>query len=258
MTTIREEMWKTKAILFNFAITDLKIRYRNSVLGVLWNFLEPLLLLGVLFFVFSTMFKFEIPNFPIYLLTGIVTYNFFKNGTTIALNSLTNRSSLITQIYFPRSIPALSSVITASIQLLAELSVLGVFMVILGFIPPLTIIFLIPVYLLLFFLIVGLALPLSVLNVKYKDVEFIWLVILQAGFFLTPIFYQFDMMPENIRNILQFSPMVQIVTMAHHVALYGTFPTINSILYTITSISVILVIGYLVFRKFQARIVEEI
>lgn len=258
MTTIREEMWKTKAILFNFAITDLKIRYRNSVLGVLWNFLEPLFLLGVLFFVFSTMFKFEIPNFPIYLLSGIVTYNFFKNGTTIALNSLTNRSSLITQIYFPRSIPALSSVITACIMLLAELSVLGVFMVILGFIPPLTIIFLIPVYLLLFFLIVGLALPLSVLNVKYKDVEFIWLVILQAGFFLTPIFYQFDMMPENIRNILQFSPMVQIVTMAHHVALYGTFPTINSILYTITSISVILVIGYLVFRKFQARIVEEI
>ena len=131
-------------------------------------------------------------------------------------------------------------------------------MVVLGFIPPLTIIYLIPVYLLLFFLIVGVSLPLSVLNVKYKDVEFIWLVVLQAGFFLTPIFYQFDMMPESIQNILQFSPMVQIVTMVHHVALYGTFPTINSILYTIASISVVVVIGYFIFRKLQARIVEVI
>ena len=67
MTTIREEMWKTKGILFNFAISDLKIKYRNSVLGVLWSLIEPLLLLGVFFFVFSTMFKFEIENFIIYL-----------------------------------------------------------------------------------------------------------------------------------------------------------------------------------------------
>ena len=78
MTTIREEMWKFKGILFNFAISDLKIRYRNSVLGVLWSLIEPLLMLGVLFFVFSTMFKFEIENFPIYLLIGIICYNFFK------------------------------------------------------------------------------------------------------------------------------------------------------------------------------------
>ena len=258
MTTILEEMWKTKAILFNFAITDLKIRYRNSVLGVLWSVIEPLLLLGVLFFVFSTMFKFQIENFPIYLLSGIITWNFFKNGTSLALESLTNRSSLITQIYFPRSIPALSAGVTASIMLLTELIVLGIFMVGFGFIPTSTIIFLIPVYLLTFFLIVGMSLPLSVLNVKYKDVQFIWTVVLQAGFFLTPIFYEFSMLPENVRNILQFKPMVQIVTMVHHVVLYGTFPTINSILYTITSTSVVVVIGYLIFRKYQAKIVEEI
>ena len=109
MTTIREEMWKTKDILFNFAISDLKIRYRNSILGVLWSFIEPLLLLAVLFVVFSTMFRFEIPNFPIYLLLGIICYRFFQNGTVIALNSLTNRSATITQIYFPRSIPGLSA-----------------------------------------------------------------------------------------------------------------------------------------------------
>ena len=257
MTSIREEMWKTRGILFNFAVYDLKIRYRNSVLGVLWSFIEPLLLLAVLFVVFSTMFKFEIPNFPIYLLLGIVCYRFFQNGTTLALNSLTNRSSTITQIYFPRSIPGLSAGITSAIMLVFELMVLGIFMAAFQFIPTVTILLLPLVLALELLLIFGIALPLSVLNVKFKDTEFIWGVVLSAGFFLTPIFYQFDMLPEAIRNVLQFSPMVQIVTMAHHVVLYGMLPSVNTVLYAVGSISAITVIGYLIFRKYQARIAED-
>ena len=257
MTTIREEMWKTKDILFNFAISDLKIRYRNSVLGVLWSFIEPLLLLAVLFVVFSTMFKFEIPNFPIYLLLGIICYRFFQNGTTIALNSLTNRSATITQIYFPRSIPGLSAGITSAIMLVCELAVFGIFMVSFQFIPPITILLLPLVLALELLLVFGIALPLSVLNVKFKDTEFLWQVVVSAGFFLTPIFYQFDMLPETIRNVLQFSPMVQIVTMAHHVVLYGMLPSVNTVLYAVGSISTITVIGYLIFRKYQARIAED-
>ena len=258
MTSIREEMWKTKGIIFNFAKSDLKIRYRNSVLGIFWSLIEPLLMLGVLFVVFSTMFKFEIPNFPIYLLVGIVCYNFFKNGTVFALNSLSNRSTLMTQIYFPRSIPAISSGITAAIMLILELVVLAIFIVIFQFVPPITILFLPLVLALLFLLVLGIALPLSVLNVKYKDTEFIWMVIVHAGFFLTPIFYQFDMLPVQVQNVLQFSPMVQIVTMAHHVVLYGMLPSVNTILYAVGSISVITTVGYLIFRKYQAKIVEEI
>ena len=257
MTSIREEMWKTRGILFNFAVYDLKIRYRNSVLGVLWSFIEPLLLLAVLFIVFSTMFKFEIPNFPIYLLLGIVCYRFFQNGTTLALNSLTNRSSTITQIYFPRSIPGLSAGITSAIMLVFELMVLGIFMAAFQFIPTVTILLLPLVLALELLLIFGIALPLSVLNVKFKDTEFIWGVVLSAGFFLTPIFYQFDMLPEAIRNVLQFSPMVQIVTMAHHVVLYGMLPSVNTVLYAVGSISAITVIGYLIFRKYQAKIAED-
>ena len=239
MTTIREEMWKFKGILFNFAISDLKIRYRNSVLGILWSLVEPLLMLGVLFFVFSTMFKFEIENFPIYLLLGIICYNFFKNGTTFALNSLTNRSSLMTQIYFPRAIPGLSSGVTAAIMLLLELVVLGIFMVVLQYTPPITILALPLILALEFLLVLGLALPLSVLNVKFKDTEFIWMVVVHAGFFLTPIFYQFDMLPDYVQSVLQFSPVVQVVTMAHHVVLYGILPSVNSVLYAVGSTSVI-------------------
>ena len=258
MTTIREEMWKFKGILFNFAVSDLKIRYKNSVLGIIWSLVEPLLMLGVLFFVFSTMFKFEIENFPIYLLLGIICYNFFKNGTTFALNSLTNRSSLMTQIYFPRAIPGLSSGVTAAIMLLLELVVLGIFMVALEYTPPITILALPLILALEFLLVLGMALPLSVLNVKFKDTEFIWMVVVHAGFFLTPIFYQFDMLPDYVQSVLQFSPVVQVVTMAHHVVLYGILPSVNSVLYAVGSTSIIVIIGYLIFRKYQVRIVEEV
>ena len=146
MKSIINEMWSMRGILFNFAISDLKIRYRNSVLGILWSLVEPLLMLGVFFIVFSTMFRFDIENFPIYLLLGIVTWNFFKNGTSIALGSITNRAAFISQIYFPRAIPGLSAGLTASIMLITELAVLGVFMAILEFIPPITILYLIPIF----------------------------------------------------------------------------------------------------------------
>jgi lipopolysaccharide transport system permease protein len=257
MTSIREEMWKAKGILFNFAISDLKIRYRNSILGIFWSLIEPLLMLGVLFIVFSTMFKFEIPNFPIYLLLGIICYRFFQNGTTIALNSLTNRSATITQIYFPRSIPGLSAGITSAIMLVFELMVLGIFMAVFQFTPTITILLLPLILGLQLLLVLGVALPLSVLNVKFKDTEFIWGVIVSAGFFLTPIFYQFDMLPQAIQDVLQFSPMVQVLTMAHHVVLYGTLPSVNTVLYSVGSILGITAIGYLIFRKYQARIAEE-
>ena len=142
-------------------------------------------------------------------------------------------------------------------MLAIEVGLLLIFMIGFQFVPPITILLLPLILVLQFVFVAGVCLPLSVLNVKFKDTEFIWNVVVHAGFFLTPIFYQFDMLPEFVQNILQFSPMVQILTMAHHVVLYGILPSINSILYAVGSISVITIIGYLIFRKFQAQMVEE-
>ncbi len=255
---IVHEMWLMRGIIFNFTISDIKIKYKSSILGIVWSLIEPLLMLGVLFFVFSTLFKFEILHFPIYLLLGLITWNFFKNSTTSALSSLVNRTPLLTQIYFPRSIPAISSCLSSSLMLIIELGVLGIFMIILGYVPPITILLLPLVFLLSFILVVGISLPLSVLNVKYRDIEFIWGVIIHAGFFLTPIFYRFDMLPEYLQQILQFVPTVQILTMAHHLTLYGEIPSVTTILYSIFVTFVIFGIGYLIFRKLQAKIVEEL
>jgi lipopolysaccharide transport system permease protein len=107
-------------------------------------------------------------------------------------------------------------------------------------------------------IVLGISLPLSVLNAKYRDVEFIWGIIIHAGFFVTPIFYRFDMLPEYLQNIFQFLPTVQILTIAHDLTLYGTIPSITTISYSIFMTLIIMGVGYGIFRKLQARIVEEL
>lgn len=255
---IIKELWKRRPLLWDFALTDLKIRYRNSVLGFLWSFLEPLLLLSVLYFVFDYIIKSRVEHFPLYLLLGIIIWNVLSRGTTFALNSIVGRSHILTQIYFPREIMAISPVITTTMMLGLELIAFGAFMVAFQFIPPITILLLIPILGLLFILILGLAFPLAVLNAYYKDVQFIWSVILQAGFFVVPIFYTLDLLPEKIKTIVMLNPIAQIINMSHEVVLFGTIPSIKDVSYTLGITSVIFVIGYLIFRKLESKIVEEL
>ena len=257
MNIRNNELWLRRSLIWDFAITDLKLRYRNSILGFFWTFLEPLLILTVLYFVFTNIFKNQIEHYQLYLFLGIIMWNMFSRGTTMSLNSLVGRSGIISQIYFPREIVAISSTITASIMFVFELIVFGIFMVALQFIPPFSIIFLPIVFIILFVITLGISLPLSVMNVYYRDVQFIWGVILQAGFFLTPIFYKLDMLPSTIKKILIMNPIANLIDVAHNITLYGIEPGID-IVYTFGVICIIFVTGYIIFRKLERRVVEEL
>jgi lipopolysaccharide transport system permease protein len=208
--------------------------------------------------VFTNIIKSQIDHFPLYLLLGIITWTVLSRGTTFALNSIVGRSTILSQIYFPREIMAISPVITTAMMFCFELIAFGIFMVAFQFVPPVTILLFPLILVMLFFLVLGLSLPLSVLNVYYKDVQFIWGVIIHAGFFVVPIFYTVEVFPENIRTIIMLNPMAQIIDMSHDVVIYGIIPSINDVLYTIGIISVIFVIGYLIFRRLESRIVEEL
>ena len=256
MFSTLSEIWKKRSIIYNFAITDLRIRYRNSVLGFLWTFLEPLLMLGVLYIVFTNIFKSQIEYFPLYILLSLIMWNMFSRGTSIGLNSILSRANILTQIYMPREVPSISASITSALMLCFELIVFGIFMAFFHFIPPLTMILLAPILLLEFILITGLCLPLSVLNIKFRDTQFIWTVILQIGFFITPIFYKLDILPQYIQKILYFSPMVQIMNMAHDVTLYNRLPTTESIEIAVFSVFSIFIISYIIFKKMEVRIME--
>lgn len=253
-----EDIWSKKSLIWNFAITDLKIKYRNSILGFFWTFLEPLLMLTVLYIVFTNLFKTQIEHFPLYILLGIILWNMFSRGTSASLNGILARSGILTQIYIPLEIPAISAATTSFLMLCFEIIIFTIFMLVFQFVPSSTIFFLPYLLLLEFILVISISLPLSVLNVRFRDTQFIWTVLLQLGFFLTPIFYKLDILPEHIQKILYLSPMVQLVDIAHNVVLYNVTPSFESLLITTGIVLLIFSLSYLVFRKVKNRIMEEL
>ncbi len=251
-------IWNRRSLIITFAINDLRIRYRNSVLGFLWSVLEPLLILSVLYFVFTNLFKSNVPYYVLYLLLGLIMWNMFTRATSMGVSSIIARGGIVTKVYFPREILPLSSCITSFIMMIFELAVFFAFVIALQFIPPATMAFL-PVLLLLeFVLCLGLALPLSVLNVYYRDVQYIWNVLLYAGFFLTPVFYSPDILQRAIRQLFFINPMARIIDMAHNAALYNKMPSAEALAYTAAASFAILLIGYAVFRRYERRVAEEL
>jgi len=190
-----EEIIHRRSLILLLAFNDVKLRYRSSVLGFVWSFLEPLLMLTVLYFVFTNILKSDIENFPLYLLLGLIIWYMFSRATSMGLTSLVNRANIIKNIYFRREIIVVSSCLTAFIMMGFEFAAFAVFIVAFQFVPPITIVFLPLVLIVLFFLSLGLSFLLSVLNVYFRDIQFIWQVLIQAGFFLSPIFYSLDIFP---------------------------------------------------------------
>jgi len=251
-----KEIWERRSLVLLFAINDVKLRYRNSILGFLWTFLEPLLMLAILYFIFTNIMKTDIENYPLYLLLGLIVWYMFARSTTAGLSSLTDRAGIIQKIYFRRELFVISSCLTAFITMGFEFAAFTVFVIAFQFIPPITVL-LLPLLLIdLFILALGVSLLLATLSVYFRDVRFIWQIMLQAGFFLTPIIYKLDMFPENIRMILQINPLVPILDTAHNLVLSNTIPSIETTLYITISTAVIFVIGYVVFRIKDKKIAE--
>lgn len=252
------ELWHSRSLIILLAFNDVKIRYKSSVLGFLWTFLEPLLMLTVLYFVFTTIITTDIENFALYLLLGLLVWYMFSRATSMGLSSLITKSGMIQRINFRREIVVISSCLTAFIIMSFEFAAFGVFVVALQFVPPLTAVVLPLLLIDLFFLCVGVALILSVLNVFFRDIKFIWQVLVQAGFFLHPIFYRLEGLPENIRMILELSPVAHILNAVRDVVLYDSLPSVDSSLYIVGTTLAFVVVGYFVFRLKDKKIVEEV
>src|SRR5437868_2321876 len=180
-----------RTLLSELVRTDFKLRYQGSVLGYAWSLLRPLLLFAILYVVFVKFLKIGagVPHYPVYLLLGIVIWNFFLEMTSQSLGSIVGRGDLIRKIRIPRWIIVLSSSISALINLFLNLLVVVVFLFI-NHVDLLRTILWLPLLIVeVYAFSLGLSLLLSAAYVKYRDVNYIWEVILQAGFYLTPIIY---------------------------------------------------------------------
>lgn len=210
---------QNRALLSELVRTDFKLRYQGSVLGYAWSLLRPLLMFGILYLVFGVVLNTggDIPHFPIYLLLGIVMWQFFTDTTTQSLGSIVMRGDLIRKISIPRWMVVASTSVAALISLGLNLIVVSIFMAFNG-IDIMKTILLFPFILLeIYILAIGLSLFLSAAFVKYRDISYIWEVLLQAGFYLTPILYAMTFIQNmNVQKMLLLNPMAQAIQDARY------------------------------------------
>ena len=246
---------KYRFLIRQLVSRDFKTKYKRSVLGMFWSFLNPLLTMCVQYFVFSTIFKSDIPNYAVYLLIGIVAFNFFSEATGMALSSIVGNAGLITKVYMPKYIYPLTRVMSSVVNLGISLIPLVIVSLATG------IQFKKSAVLTLFFLCcviifsLGLGLLLSASMVFFRDTQFLWGVLNMIWMYATPIFYPESILPENFKIILRINPMYYFLKNARLCILDGISPEPAVYMQCALMALGALAAGALVFRKSQDRFV---
>jgi len=269
------ELWSYRELIWMLVVRDLKVRYKNSVLGFLWSLLNPLLLMLVFTVVFTVMLpSLETPNFPVFVLSALLPWNFFSSSVQSGVTAITSNGHLIKKVYFPREILVISSVLANFVNLLLALPVLFLLMAVMG-VPFTPVLLYLPVIMLVEVIFaIGIVLILSTMNVFYRDVSVIMEVVMQAWFFMTPVFYSVDLLPETamigslvlpVRRLLYIlNPMASIVA-SYRSVLYGftngsppAAPGWDFFSRTAVTAFAVLVLGYWYFAKKSHRFGEEV
>ena len=244
-------IYNYKFLISQLVIRDFKSKYKRSILGVFWSFLNPLLTMTVQFLVFSTFFKADTQNYPIYLLSGVVCFSFFSECTTMCLSSISSNARLITKVYIPKYIFPLSRTISSSINLGISLVPLFLACLILGVIlkPQALLFFFFLACLIVFSL--GIGLFLSALMVYFRDIQFLWTVIIQVWMYATPIFYPAEIVPNKYRFILRINPLYHFIGNARTCLINGVSPEPKAYLFCLGFALISLLIGSYTFKKTQ-------
>lgn len=255
MASFKEQLKHDWFILTSLVTRDFKLKYRRSLLGVLWSVLNPLLMMVVLTAVFSTFFRFQIENFPLYLILGQTLFAFMSDATSGAMGSIIESAPLIKKIRINKVLFPLEKVsfnlLNFVISLIAVVAVMVFFRI-----APTVNVLLLPVLLLFVFMFsLGLGLLLAALSVFFRDVMHLWSVLLTAWTYATPLFYPIDILPEWMLPIMQFNPMYHYVTYFREIMLWGTTPGLAENLICFGFAVAALVVGLLVFRKQQKKFI---
>lgn len=242
-------------VLASLVSKDFKLRYRRSVLGVLWSVLNPLLTMIVLSAVFSQMFRFDVPYYPVYFILGQTLFTLMSESTTDAMSSIITSAPLIKKIKIEKMIFPIEKVLFALVNY--ALSLVAVFCVMIFFQVPLT-----PLALLIPFVVLltavfslGLSLLVSALATFFHDVIHLWGVLTTLWIYCTPIFYPVSILPDWMFQIIQFNPMYHFVTYIRSITIDGAFPGFTETAICIGFAVVTLVVGFVVFNKLQKKFI---
>lgn len=234
---------------------DFKTKYKRSVLGMAWSFLNPLLTMSVQYIVFSTLFKSDIPNYPVYLLTGIVFFNFFSEAVSMGMTSITGNASLIKKVYMPKYIYPVSRILSSLVNF--ALAILPLFLVMLitgtAFRPSLLL--LIFAILCMLGFVMGMGLLLTTAMTFFQDTQFLWGVVSMMWMYLTPLFYPESIIPAKFLTLYHMNPMYQYITFARICIIDGVSPEPMAYLWCIVSSLVVLALGVMTFKRHQDKFV---
>ena len=240
-------------LLRQLVMRDFRVKYQASVLGVLWSFLNPMLMTFVYYVVFSTIFKSTVENFIIYLMSGIILFNYFSEASSLSLTSVVTNAHLITKVYIPKYIFPISKIISSAINLTVSFLPLFAVMLVTGT-PFRKSLLLIP--LLLIFLIaftMGMGLILSALDVFFRDIQFLWSVLISIWNFATPIFYPDTIIPQAYQTLYRLNPMYHICSFSRMIIMNGASPVPSTYLACFVSSFGVLALGLYVYYKSQDK-----
>ena len=243
------EILRYRDLVAQFVSRNIKVRYKRSVLGVAWTMLNPLLMMIILTIVFSNVFRASAAHYSVYVLSGLVFWNFFSSTTIIAMNELVWGGSLFHRIYVPRTIFAVSSTGSGILNLVLSFAPLIVIMLVTGVVPSLALLFLPVAILLMAMFTLGASLFLSALAVSFADMLDIHQIILAAWMYLTPIIYPIDIVPGPYRWLLNLNPMYHLLACFRSPVYDGALPSIEQFLAAAASAVVILLVGWWFFSS---------
>lgn len=246
---------KYKDLFLELIRKDIKLKYRNSVLGILWSMLNPLLMMMVLTIIFSTLFDRHIENFPVYVLTGRLLYQFFSESTNFAMDSIGANGQLIKKVYVPKYLFPLSRICSSFITTLISLVPLLSVMVVTGMkFHWVMLLSILPLFCLLL-TSVGVGLFLSTINVFFKDMKHLYSIILTVIMYMTPIFYPASIIPSQYRFLVEMNPLFNIVGMFRTLIMEGALPSSGTVFVTLLYSCIIFLVGFFVFYKKQDKFI---
>jgi len=256
---ILKEIYDYRQMIFSLVRKDLRGRYKGSVLGFLWTFINPLLQLAVYTIVFSYILPTAIDKYYLYLFVGLIPWIFFSSSINGGSSSIVAQKDLIKKIYFPRQVIPISYVTSCFVNML--LSFIVIFIVVLisgvGF-NPLALLCLPLIMLVEYILALGMAMLSSAITVYFRDLEHILGILTMAWMYMTPIMYDKSIVPKQLVPILNLNPMTHVIECYRAVLYDKNIPDLESLLSSLALGIFFLVLGFLVFQKLQKHFAEEL
>ncbi len=253
-----KEIYNYRELLKTNIKKEIRGKYKGSWLGVLWTFLNPLLMLAVYAFVFPYILRVNVDNYTIFMIVALIPWNFFTTAIQSGTGSVVANGNILKKVYFPREIIPISITTSQLVNFLITCIIMAVFIIFSGVGFSVHVLLFPLLVLIQYILILGLTFILSALTVFVRDIDHFVSVILMLGFYATPIVYQGEMLPKKFQIFLKLNPMAQLVEAYRSILYYHRMPDMTMLIIWGLGSVALLVVGYLIFKKLEKSFVEEL